>query len=465
VPVIDPSGFHIAAQLVTSRGVFPLRVGGAQQNGQSFFTGESGQDLLDLPVVERANIELNFGMNGSVSVDVYAPFEMARAILNSELFRIGNLLQVQIGYPASGQFLPWFSGQTAKPSFRIDPQQGLTATITAEGAAFTAVRNSSGTTWEGRSYADIIEAIAALPYNNWLVELPEQRRAGTVPDRNDPLYRERESVSHRNQADWPFVYHLCRMVGCECVLLYTSEQETRPTLRVRRRGDMYSGEPVYTFVMWGQTDFINRFPLFNFETTGEGIWMPRGNAPIRYGDWNPDTQEEIGGIVTQEDRISEGQRLLEETLGIGVAEQPAGTETTVAGLSEEGRFLPGRGADSSRDGADDAALEADEDAARGGINAQFSSIGLPFIFPGDLIAVQGIGDFFNGNYLVQGITHEASAGEWTMNFKCLTNAPGGTGAISQALLQQWSNPNRQEAPERDEPGSGVSTDRLPEGTE
>lgn len=466
MPVIDPSGFHISAQLVTSRGVFPLRVGGAQQGGQSFFTGESGQDMLDLPVVERANIELNFGMGGNISVDVYAPFEISKAILNSELFRIGNLLQVQIGYPASGAFLPWFSGMTTKPSFRIDPSQGLTATITAVNGAFTAVRNSNPAVWEGSSYADIVTDIASRPYNNWRVELPEQTRTGSVPNRNDPLYRERGSISQSNRADWPFLYHLCRTASCELVLLYTNDQESRPTLQVRRRSDMLSGEPVYTFVMWGQVDFINRFPLFNFETSGEGVWMPRGNAPVRYGDWNPDTQEEIAGVVTQEDRtLARIDRLLEETLGSGVTDEALGTEITLSALADVGIFLPARGAESGYDAAEGAAQEADEDSGRGGINASFSSIGLPFVYPGDLVRILGVGDFFDGNYLVEGITHEASAGEWTMNFKCLTNAPGGRGAIAQRLVQTWSNPNRQEAPEHDEPSSGVATDRVPEGTE
>lgn len=457
--MIDPSGFHVAAQLVTSRGVFPLRVGGAQQNGQSFFTGDSGEDLLDLPVVERANIDLNFGMNGSVSVDIYAPFEMARPIINSELFRIGNLLQVQIGYPHAGIFMPWFSGMTTKPSFRIDPTQGLTATITAEGAAFVSSRNSSNRSFGGRSYADIINEIAAFPYNNWNVELPAE--GGD----DDPLFRDRGQVSQANRGDWPFIYHLCRLAACEAVLVYTEDRETQPTLRVIRRSDMFSGEPIYTFVMWGQVDFINRFPLFNFETSGEGVWLPRGNAPIRYADWNPDTGEEAGDIQTQVRRAEVVARLREEGLSPEAIEEALDTETTVAAVAPEGIFLPDRTADSGRDGADAAAQEADEDAARGGINCSFSSIGLPLVYPGDLVKIEGIGEFFDGNYLVQGLTHEASAGEWTMNFKCLTNAPGGPGAISEALLQEWSDPNRQDPPERDEPGSGASAERLPEGTE
>jgi len=461
VPVVDPSGFHIAAQLVTERGVFPLRVGGAQQRGQSMFLGEGDQDILDVPVVERVSIDLNFGMVGTVSADVYAPFEISRAVLNSELFRIGNLLQVQIGYPSIGMYLPWFSGMTTKPSFRLDPQQGLTATITTQIGAFTAVRNSRSTVWEGRSYADIISEIADFPSNRWNVELPDDDKSGDV----DPLYRQRAQVSQANQADWPFIYHLARTAGCEAALIYTAEQENKPTLRIRRRSEMFGGEPIYTFVMWGQIDMVNRFPLLNFETSGEGVWMPRGNAPIRYGDWNPDTQEEAGGSVTQEDRASKNQRLQEETLGVGTSEQLQGTETTVSGMSEEGRFLPARSAERGRDGEDDAGQEADEDSCRGGITCTFSSVGLPFVFPGDLVRVLGVGDFFDGNYLVQGLGHEAAAGDWNMNFKCLTNAPGGPNAITRALAQQWPDPNRQESPDRDEPGSGPSTDRNSEGTE
>ena len=482
MPVIDPSGFHIAAQIATSRGVFPLRMGGAEVDGRSIFTGETAGDFLDLPIVQSVNIELNFGMGGTISCEIHAPFELGRALLNSELFRIGNLLQVQLGYPKVGLFLPWFSGMTTKPNFRISGDEGLTATITAQGAAFTAQRNSGRVIYENQSYVDIITDIAERPYNNWIVDFPDQQRRGPSSDREDPLYRTRSSVSQGNRPDWPFLYNLCRLASAEAVLVYSHEDETRPTLRVRRRSDMFSGEPIYSFVLREQIDFINRFPMWDFETSGEGIWMPRSNAPISFGDWNPDTQEDTSVAVVEQQEtapqrpqqpqqlrarrnVLSFQRLREETLGVGAIEEVYDTGTTVAGLPGEGQHVTVSARDPSRTAEEVATQEGGEGSMRGGINCSFSSFGLPFVFPGDLVQVGGIGQFFDGNYLIEGLSHQASPGEWHMGVKALTNAPGGSGAIAEALRQEWTDPNRQEPPERAEPGSGPTQGRGIDGSE
>lgn len=438
-------------------------MGGAEQNGRSIFTGESAANFVDLPIVQSVSIELNLGMNGTVSCDIYAPFELGRALLESELFRIGNLLQVQIGYPKIGLFLPWFSGMTTKPNFRISGDEGLTATITAQGAAFTAQRNSGRVIYENKSYIEIIQEIAEFPYNNWKVELPDEQRSGES-DREDPLYRTRSSVSQANRPDWPFLYNLCRLASAEAVIIYSHEQETRPTLRVRRRSDMFSGEPIYTFVMREQIDFINRFPMWDFETSGEGIWMPRGNAPISYGDWNPDTQEDVS-VVEEEAQQENVQHLREETLGIGAVEEVPDTGVTVAALPEEGQHVTVSARDSSRTAEEVATQESGEGSMRGGINCSFSAIGLPLVFPGDLVQVEGIGRFFDGNYLVEGLSHQASAGEWTMTIKGLTNAPGGSDAIVEALRREYIDLNRQDPQVREEPGSGATEERDVDGSE
>ena len=140
--VIDPSGFQMNVRVrVSEEQIFNLWIGGAEgrspagaQTGASFFSGPGVFD--DLPIVTSVEMEMGLGLNGKVSVGISATSDLGLALLESRLFIIGNVVEVQLGYPKIGLFTPWFGGIQAKPSIQWDPNEGLTATMNVEGAGF-----------------------------------------------------------------------------------------------------------------------------------------------------------------------------------------------------------------------------------------------------------------------------------------------------------------------------------------
>ena len=440
--VIDPSGWQATVILRTGRGSYTLWTGGAiSPQGESMFIG--GEGFQDVPIVEGFDIEVSPGLNGKISINISAPYDLGVALLNSELFGICNVFEVQIGYPRLGLFLPWFSGVATKPSIRWSGDEGLTATLNIEGAAFAAQRSGQSLTYENYSYAEVINEVAGFPHNNWTVELPDEERGG-----EDPLYVERASVSQGNNTEWRWLYELCRSARCEMYLLPNSDGGQ--VLRVIRTASAVSGEPQTTFVLRGRSDFINSFPIFEFESEAEFVWLPRGNAPIVFDDINPDDLSYLRGAVTQDDRVADGQqRMREVSVAPGEVEEVG--ETTVAALPEQGRVLPASARD-PRSTEAMAAQEADEDALRGGFYANVSTIGLPHLFPGMVVAIDESAGVFAGNYQIESMTHRVAPGEWSATYRLRTNAIGGH--LMEFLQQLNADYNDQSAPENEEATGG-----------
>lgn len=132
--VLDPSGFMMSVVVIGGDGTrYPLWTKGAStEEDRSFFRNEEAQ-FQDLPIVQSVSVELNRGLNGSASVEFVAPFELGIELINSDLFVIGNGLEVRIGYPRLGRFLPWFRTMSVKPDLTIDGSEGMSATLNGQG--------------------------------------------------------------------------------------------------------------------------------------------------------------------------------------------------------------------------------------------------------------------------------------------------------------------------------------------
>jgi len=273
VTVLDPSGFQIAVIVRSGGESYPLWIGGAEGNGgRSIFRGED-VPFQDLPIVESVQVDIGMGLIGKVNVELSATYDLGIQLLNSSLFAIGSVIDIQIGYPRIGRFLPWFSTMASKPSININADDGLTATLNGEGGAFAAARSMSSETFSG-SYESIIRAIANQESNKWNLDIPE--RSGS----EDPLYVDRGSVSQGNRTDWMFVQYMARMANYDAFIMPDPGIRGANLLRLVRREDAMEGKPRYTFIARGQCDFINTFPVFEFESSAEGVWLPPREARI-----------------------------------------------------------------------------------------------------------------------------------------------------------------------------------------
>lgn len=449
--VLDPSGFQIAVILRTGGEAFPLWIGGAVQGDNTIYQSDDPNNSLfrDIPIVESVQVEIGMGLIGKVNVEIAAPFDLGLKLLESSLFAIGSVLDVQIGYPRIGKFMPWFSTMTSKPSINLNPDDGLTATLNGEGGAFAADRGSSSETFTG-SYESIVREIAAQESNRWNLDIP----SSTGED--DPLYVERGEVSQANRTDWMFVQHICRLANYDAWITPDPEFRGANLLRLRRRADSMAGKPRYTFIARGQCDFINSFPILSFESSAEGVWLPPGSREVRAADVNIITRDASEVVVRPED--TDVPTLPGDTTSGEGAEEADGTVVATEPIPRDARgtgrrvIVPSHAPEEAAEALNSMVTEARQ---HGGLNATFSSIGLPDLFPGEAIAMAGLG-IFSGNYIVESVSHSAAPGEWTMTMKLLGDGVDARG-MSSAVSRSWARFNNEEVENIIEAGGGLST--------
>lgn len=424
MPVLDPSGFQMAVRIVTTEGdIYPLWM---SQDGAHLADtlatvdaalGISGDFLITgLPCVESVDIEIGLGANSKLTVSIATPFDIGLAVLASPLMRIGNVIECQVGYPRIGRFLPWISAITARPDIRINADEGFSASINGEGGAFIALRATRTTEYRNASYVDVVQAILANEgYENIDLDVPEST------GESDPLYITRERVSQAAQSDWFFVQYVVRAANCDAWIEPASGEEGRQKLKIVRREEVLGGTPRFSFVMRGNADFDVYFPIFEFETQAEGVWLPGAATSVRTGELNPTTGTVTSLVVTRSESqvpstgpavVAPGSTTVNDTgvaLAVSTNEDTAGDHIYV---SERDHRTP----------AAVATAHLTESALRGGgIRATVSSVGIPDLFPGQLVGIVGIG-VFDGLYLVTKVTHRLSAEEWTMSLDLINNA-------------------------------------------
>ena len=455
-PVLDPSGFMLSVVIIGSDGTrYPLWTRGASTSeDRSIFRNET-VPFKDLPIVQSVSVDLNRGLNGSVSVEIGAPFDLGLELLNSDLFVIGNGIEVRIGYPRLGRFLPWFRTMAVKPDVTIDASEGLTGTLNGQGGAFAAQRTEASRSFTG-SYYDAMREIARV--HKWLIRPPEEDPK--VNRDNDPLYQKRGQFTQGNRSDWVFVQLLARQSQCEAFIAPDPEGQRNTALVVRRTRTGQLAPPRYTFLLRGAPDFIKSFPIFSFQSAAEGVWLPRGNGQVRTNDVDQDNPSEDGEVTVNPDDVARSNEsgVTQGQVELDGEESELLTEEETPEQAGERVPASARGTQTPREVAETHALE---EAMRGGLNVTIETIGIPELFPGDVVSLAGAG-IFNGNYGVDGVSHEASGDGWTMSLKLISNAMNAR-AVSERLRRQWQSFNRENAPQTtSDADSGGEVEREPE---
>lgn len=431
-----------------------LDLPGGSNSGSSMLQG------LDLPIVESVSLELSLGLVAKTTINIAAPFELGIKLLESGLFKVGNMYEVQLGYPKLGRFTPWFTSMAQKPSIRISADEGLSGTLNGGGGGMASVRGVSSKVYEGMSYREIIEEIADR--HKWKLLVGAKSEALDlvdavfgITDREHPLEKKRAKISQKNLSDWFFIQHMARNSGCDAYLA-PSVKEEKTYLYIKKRSDSLKDVPNYKFLMRGKSDFIKVFPMFEFEIEPVGVYLPGGAVKTSSQDLDPiskkvlainvtpQTSDETilgdGGVPSSGDKDVEGVKL-----------QAAATD----GSQRTGEFLSISARD-PRGAKDICQAHRDTLAFKGGINASFFSYGIPDLYPGEVVEIAGVG-IFSSNYWTESLTHNASATEWIMNLKVINNGSAG-GGLDQYLAEQLVDKiNTEKTEEGVESGSGGST--------
>lgn len=437
----DPAGWQMSLRMITSEGAFPLWMdGNNNENGKSIFHND--QPFKDLTIVKSVEMEINRGYSGKLTVQISAPYDLGLALLDSELFRIGNTLECQLGYPKFGLFTPWFAGMTLKPSLSLNPADGLTATLNVDGANFAAHRSTDRTTYTG-SYRDMINLIANR--NKWYLDIPPRPAGLSQRDEIDVV---RGGVSQGSRTDWLFIQHIARDAGYDAYLLPFPEGRSQQKLVVEKRSDTLAREPKLTFVARGDPDFDATFPLLSIETEAEGIWAPELSGTVHSADIDPDNR---GEPVEAEVNPTTDQAASTGTTMVGVGEVEIGGHRIEGRRGGVDAWIP----QSHRSPNDSQAIlraHSAEAAMRAAINLTITSYGIPDLFPNRTVRVENVG-VFSGNYGIDGITHSASESGWNMSIKLIANALF-EDALSVGFSVAAPNPNVRH-PTEETPSAGT----------
>lgn len=457
---LDPSGFQLSAVIRTtdgysvnlwmkgSRGGLDGAVDDALNSVAALdgMLGGGGGSTpqfmsMDLPYLESVDVDVSLGLSCRVSATIATPFDIGLQLLDTSLFQIGNLFEVQVGYPRSGRFTPWVSVMMAKPSIRISGDEGMSLTLNGDGGGFAALRGSSGKTYSGKSYREIVEEIA--DFHQWNTVFPDES--------DELLTKTRESVSQSHMTDWFFIQHIVRSAGCDAFL--SPNEDGKRTLFVIRRKDALNKKPKVRLLMRGNPNFDTDFPILDFESEAEGVWLPGAAVVVKSQDIDPDDRR----LVTAE-ATSETTR--EPSLGdAGVPSDGTATiegervQLVSSGGDEErsGEYLTTSARD-PRGQQEIAQAHRDESMLRGGMNASITTYGLPELFPGEIVEVTGLG-IFNSNYLITEMTWSANSSEFLSKLKCLNNASA-SGMIDDTFLVDPASSNTEQVEASEEADSG-----------
>lgn len=442
--VLDPSGFQIQVDVAYGGTRYPLWTRSADSDSDLALQFlESGFDLssshVNLPIVESVEVEVSDGLSGSVTVSLSAPYELGIAILSSNILKIGNKVSVRIGYPRLSdpmQFTPWYTGQAKKPSIRISPEDGLSATINVDGGGFAAMRGSSSKTYTG-TYRQILREFADV--HGWTVKFPQDNID------SDPLDEERE-ISQANKSNWRFLQEICRSAQCDAFIGPVIGNREGVQLYVLRRKESYSKRPKFTFAMRGNPDFKTVFPVLSFESELEGIWLPRAAHGVTAADINPDTVEEqsatVKGDSSQVPAVGGEARPSTESFDEdGVKVSLGSPQNTPA---ERGEFLSVSYRDPRKQ---EQVVESHQHEAqvRASIQATVESFGIPNLFPEDIVRLDNVG-ILKGNYRVTGVSHRADSSEWMMSVTLVSNAIR-TNSIADEIILRPPKTNDEDPPE------------------
>lgn len=464
MPVVDPSGVAITVIVETARGTrFPLWLNGAVVGegpaAESIFL-DANVEFRDLPIVTAVNIEMSMNYNASCTVEISAPYELGLALLESELFIIGNTIVTQIGYPRIGLFLPPIATMAVKPSININPDDGLTATLNGQGGVFAGTRGRRSQQFRDVTAKDVMEEIGNLVHNRWSFIFPQE-------EPGEPLYVTR-NISQSNESDWGFVTRLARLAGYRLVVRPLPNEGARNRIVAIRESDAAREEPVYTLSARSQIDMIapnGRFPLLSFESEAEGVWLGAGSDRVSTNDIGHEDGEETGRVTsTVEDVSDDSPPATEDVVGNGSEDtEDVNVAARVSEDDGDDQFLSVPSSDTGRTPTEVVQQENREQSERsGGIQATVSTVGNPVAFPGDRIRIENIG-LFSGNYEIIGMSHAVGEGDWTTSMRLIRR--GGVGAewISEILRRGLNADAQDQEPEgqpqlgEDATGGGTTT--------
>jgi len=423
-----------AAAIVTKDGIrVPLF---ANTNSSAVTTDAGASSLAEtglesLPFLESLTIELNLAYLPKMTAVLSPPFRDAQKFIDSPLVEWGqSILEAQFGYssgtPQGAVLSPPFQGLLLKPDIQI----GAICTIglNAQGmAGYSATVAEGHQTFKNKTRAYILAEVAkgsGTPLRDLEMDftaVPAGSRASELL-LNTPVDKDQGSLS-----DWAFLWQTVRDCGCwmSC---------TGNIVKVFERNTALAAKPKYTLRLFdfdkGKLGPIQGdFPILGVSSPTMAVFLPGATKALVSQGILSSTGETVTNVIT--DATTAGTKVGGGSTGIASNGNSPGPDTNT------GKGGTAFTRDPSYPDTLDGAKEAYAASFSMGIKLEVDTLGLPDIYPGDVVAVKGVSARFDWNYGVFTVRHSLGPTGFVTHLtmmsntsKILSNALGAQGAVN-----------------------------------
>jgi phage protein D len=374
-------------------------------------------DVLDIHVVLDLVNMGSFDITFNNWDDVQLRFKYSESEADAEVFKIGRLVAVQLGY--AGTLVPVVSGQiiALHPNFpeSSSPTIGISGTDGMQKLKDSKPRAGQAVYYRNKADWQIAQEVAQRQPNRMLF---------SAPDTSGPVH---QLVVQKNQDDASFLMERATRIDYNCYVTSDRVAGTQ-TLHFEPPPDGRSGAPVRAFrlaygpglaaeeeraALSGTAALAGPLVpnLISFTPT---LTAASQVSKLTVRGWDPRTKQPIEVAAT-------------------VSDLPSGTDRGLTGPGAATEALGSR-----EDAVIDAPVASAEEArelaksllrerAYQFITGTGRIAGLPALRPSDVLEIHGIGRRFSGNYFVTRVEHTLGASGFFTQFGARRIADGSKG--------------------------------------
>ena len=422
----------VSATIITRKGDrVPLRTnvfdGKVTSAGNKIKDIKEMLGLVSLPFLENLRVDLDLSMLPTITATLTPPFNDARNFIDSILMEFGQSeLEVIFGYSSGTPDGPVLSTPLTALIMPPSVQLGhdVIITIRAIGTA-------------GHSMATQKRAINLTKKSR--LKLIKELAEGTDPDhkrdvevddsevtegRSRTLLDADSEFSPGGKSDWNSIAEIARDCGCWSVL-------ENNKLKLIARSVSLALTPKYRLRLFDFDSGIvgpsnGDFPILSLSSPSAAVWLPGSTAAlvsnrgIRSSDQSPTFKK----YEPEEKGIGGGQAGPTADKDNPVPDPKSG---------EGGGMFLGDANSKALDNM--ASSKYAEDQFKTGIKMEVETIGIPKIFPGDVVSVRGVSKRFDWNYGVFHVSHTIGHGGYLTRLTLISNTAA---VLANALKSQMT---------------------------
>jgi hypothetical protein len=380
------------------------------------------------PFLASIEVEVGLSQNGLIRASLEAPYAAGIALLEEpDLIVQSNILQVRLGYSASGNMTPWYAGLMTTAGAQISPN-GVSISIEAHGGAALAMTRQTQASWTDTKAA-IVKDIAQR--FGWETSIDDESGLSGVV-----------TVQGGGKSVWLLLEEILGESNYNFFMGVNAQGKA--TLFVLRGETWTATSAKRSFVMYGSVDLKkNQYPLLSFQADTQAVFLWSGSDGLQSITVDDDGNE----VVTVADETTTATASLgaEANTSGKTDEQDPETGLVQDMVPDEQYGRPTISpASSDADTATRLQAEFDRRQMMSGFKIEAESIGVPLMQPGEVVGVYGTSKLYDGLYGVFKVTHRLGADGFTTSWEGRRNAfPSGKGAKVQVVAPE----NTQTEPE------------------